>query len=137
VVDKSLQHAFPVVKWEKPWDFEDWKKAVLQGRQAEPEMLEKLYLQQWEPAACHEMMDSCHLFGLRVRAKGGYKPKDYDADWADKRIAKALWLETVKLLRRNLTAEGRQRVLQWEAWARQMAGVEVVGQTGKLFADEA
>ena len=102
--------AEPIVRWQRPWQFDEWKAATLKGRHAGEELLQMLYSRQWEPSECNLYMQAANLFKRAPSAKTRRVALDMEA--VQKRIALAIWKECGVLLGRNMESGARQFVIQ-------------------------
>ena len=116
----------PPIEWQVPWEWESWRAAVLGGREASEELLQRLYAERWEPEALQDAMVFHKAFKRPVQPRKYHRVK-LDMEAVQKRIAKAIWLECAKLLVRSMEPDAREYVCGVSAQAEKAAGIEIVG----------
>ena len=114
----------PPEKWLEPWEYQRWRAAVLKDETAPEELLLRLYAEQWEPQECYKAMLHTGSFTRPPRVRKGRQVM-IDRATADKRIARAIWVECGRLLLRLMTPEARQHISELSGKMEIAAGIVV------------
>lgn len=118
----------PPIKWQAPWEYADWRIAACKDEDADEALLQALYVEQWDPVEAYKAM----LHSGRFKRQAPVKKSRHiilDKETAEKRIAKAAWIECSRLLFRRMTPEARALVLEMQVSMEKIAGIEVFGRS--------
>jgi len=91
-----------VEEWSRPWEFDEWCKAVCQGKNVNLVLLQKYYAAHWEPASCHAYVVKNKL-GIDPNKRFKSRIVTLDELAVNRRFALCLWRECGKLLSRRMT----------------------------------
>lgn len=114
----------PTIKWHEPWEYDRWRAVGLKDEEADEELLQRLYAEQWEPQELYKAMLHGRWFKGRLRQK---KTRQVILDQAavERRIARAIWVETGRLILRRLEPGARSYVCKVQEQAEKAAGITV------------
>ena len=106
---------FKFVKWDKPWDYAEWKVVVLAGAPLADEWrLQSYFTMCAEPADAIAVLNCNELYKATFAQRKAPKVSRLvvlGLDRAEQRLAQALWRECARLLARRLTPEAKALVL--------------------------
>ena len=119
-----LGDAEPPIKWREIWEYGAWRAAVLKDESADEALLQELYAEHWEPVELYKVLLHGRYFKSQIKEKKS-RQITVDKETADKRVAKAIWVECGKLLLRRMTPEARKHISELSVKMESLADIIV------------